>query len=542
MSARMNHPTLRVPVRLAMLLMAGLLLVSSFPVAADLENVVVGGEIRIRGNWWMTSFNRGDRPLFVRYENRWPADAMTGRPIGSFLGGPNLTSHFDWDSRSPDYRVIEQRTTLNVRADFTQDVSAFIEFDSFDAWGEDFRSNYLTGIDARADTRDDVELYQGYIEADNVFGAPVRVRVGRQELVFGGGWLIGNNSALPEFTGLSFDAVRATYTDDLFSVDAFWAKLVEINALEEDGDTDLYGVYAGYHGIENVTLDAFWFWLRDAEGLSDTASGFFGHWLGDRLGLNDYEATSLHTVGVHAAGKLDGFDFTANAAYQFGDASLEGSLFKPYFYGDNKADFDAWAGDADLGYTFDIAWKPRVHVGAAYIGGEDNRGISFSDWIKPWAPWIRPNASVSFNRLFSNTVYSPFFDEMGELSNFWMVHGGVSAHPMESVEAGLDASYFGVLDTFDLPRFFRAGHTPVLFARGFSFMTKKSGDDLGWELDLWLKYHYSKDLTIEAGWSHLFTGDGLAKGNFNDMHGLLFNGGTDDSNADYLYFQTILRF
>jgi len=183
-----------------------------------------------------------------------------------------------------------------------------------------------------------------------------------------------------------------------------------------------------------------------------------------------------------------------------------------------------------------------VHVGAAYFEGEDNRGISFSDWIKPWAPWVRPNASVSFNRLFSNTVYSPFFDEMGELSNFWMVRGGVSAHPLESVEAGLDASYFGVLDTFDLPRFFRVGHTPLLFARGFSFMTKKSGDDLGWELDLWLKYHYSKDLTLEAGWSHLFTGDGLSKGNFTDMNGLLFNGGTAKDDADYLYFQTTLRF
>lgn len=39
-----------------------------------------------------------------------------------------------------------------------------------------------------------------------------------------------------------------------------------------------------------------------------------------------------------------------------------------------------------------------------------------------------------------------------------------------------------------------------------------------------------------------FTGDGLAEGSFNDLNGLLFNGGTDDDDADYLYFETTLRF
>jgi len=544
MSACISHSTFRVPARLVLLLTGGLLVLSSLPAAADLENVVVGGEIRVRGNWWMSSFNAGDKPLLVRLENRWPADTMTGRPIGSALGvgGQNLYSYFDWDSRGPDYAVVEQRTTFNVRADFTQGISAYVELDSFDAWGENFRSNYLTGVDKRANSADDVEIYQAYIEADNVLDMPLRLRIGRQELVFGDGWLLGNNSAMPEFTGLSFDAVRATYTEDMFTLDAFWGKLAELSPLEEDGDTDFYGVYASYKGIEKVTLDAFWFWLRDAERISDTQSGSYNEWLGNLLGLGDYGPTNLHTVGLRAAGTLDGFDFALNAAYQFGDASRVGALFKPYIYGDNKADFDSWAGDIDLGYTFDLAWKPRIHVAAAYVGGEDNRSISFGDWSNPLSPWVRPNASVSFNRLFSNTVYSYFFDEMGELSNFWMVRGGVSAHPAESIEAGLNASYFGVIDTFDRPLYLNAGSDYLLLARGWSFLTQESSDDLGWELDLWVKYHYSPDLTFEAGWSHLFTGDGLAEGNFNDMNGLLFNGGTAKDDADYLYFQTTLRF
>ncbi|HQN02056.1 MAG TPA: hypothetical protein PLL36_13330, partial [Candidatus Hydrogenedentes bacterium] len=71
---------------------------------AELQNVEIGGSIRIRGNY------------------------------------------FNMDSIGDD-SFIEQRTRLNVKADFTQEVSAFIELDSYDIWGEDFRSWYLCGND-----------------------------------------------------------------------------------------------------------------------------------------------------------------------------------------------------------------------------------------------------------------------------------------------------------------------------------------------------------------------------------------------------------
>ena len=509
---------------------------------ADLENVTVGGQIQIRGNYWMDSFNSGNSPSLVRYENRWPAFALQGRPIGSYLGGQNVASHFDWDSHGADYKNVEQRTTLNVHARFTQDVAAFIELDSFNVWGEDFRSNYLTGIDRRASTDSAVDLYQAYIDADNLFGIPLRLRMGRQELVFGSGWLVGNNSALPESTGLSFDGVRLTYAHEAWSVDAFWAKLAERSPIEEDGDTDFCGVYASYRGIEHVTLDAYWLWLRDAASLKDTQGNPAMEQFERTHNLDNYPATSLHTVGLRAAGTLGGFDFEANAAYQFGDASQEGFLFKPYLYGDNKAGFDAWAGDADLGYTFDVKFKPRIHLGAAYFDGEDNRSINFDQWNDPNAPLKRPRASVSFNRLFSNKVYSYFFDEMGELSNFWTAYGGVSARPTDCIETGLDAAYFGVVDAFDQPLHVWMGRTRVLLDPAASYLSEKSSSDLGWQLLLWVKYHYSSDLVFEAGWAHLFTGQGLKDGNFNDMNGLLYNGGTAKDDADYVYVQTTLRF
>jgi hypothetical protein len=508
------------------------LLVLPISARGELQNVVVGGKITIRGNYWRNSFNSGNTPSLVRYENRVPPDAVAGRPIGSWLGGQTITSHFDWDNRGADYRVVEQRTRLHIRSDFTDNVWSFIELDSFDVWGEDFRSNYVTGVDRRAVSADDVEVYQAFIACDSFLGLPVDVRIGRQELVLGSGWLVGDNSGFPEATGLSFDGIRATYRSGPFEVDAFWTKLAERSPVEEDGDTDFSGVTFRYLGLTNATVEAYWLWLRDAQALHDTQGPIGSDWFEHPLGLDDYDATNLHTVGLRAAGNAGQFDFEANAAYQFGDAGQVGFLFKPLTYGDDSAEFDAWAGELTVGYTVDTAWQPRLYVSGAYVQGEDDRDITFWEWLNPLAPLMKPDSSVSFNRLFSNRCYSYFIDEMGELSNFWTARVGVQMTPSEPVSLDLCVAYLEALEPFDAP----------VLPLPLSFITKENDTEIGWESTLRVSYRYSADLVFEAGWSHLFTGDGLSDGTFTDMNGLMFGGGTDDNDADYFFVETRLAF
>ncbi|HPO86092.1 MAG TPA: alginate export family protein, partial [Candidatus Hydrogenedentes bacterium] len=191
---------------------------------AELQTVQVGGELRIRANYYMNTFTS---PGAARL--RWPAlagfNTLSARPIGTFGGignGIGILSPFAWDSEGNDLDYVEQRTRLNVKADFTNEVSAFIELDSYDIWGEDFRSNWITGADVRSTSVDDVEVYQAYIEANEMWGLPLRARIGRQELSFGSQWLVGVNDASQGVWGLSFDALRLTYATDVFSVDA-WA-------------------------------------------------------------------------------------------------------------------------------------------------------------------------------------------------------------------------------------------------------------------------------------------------------------------------------
>jgi hypothetical protein len=348
---------------------------------------------------------------------------------------------------------------------------------------------------------------------------------------------------MPEFTYLSFDGIRLTYTFESGTVDAFATKLAERSPFEEDGDVDFYGLYGTWRANDALSLDAYWLWLRDARALNDTNLDLLSEWIEDAIGLDDYSVTNLHTVGLWASGVCQGFDYNAQVAYQFGDADAIGVLFSPFAYGDNGAEFDEWAADVEVGYTFEVmGWRPRVFLGGAYFGGEDNRDISFWEWLNPLAPWIRPESSVSFNRLFSNTVYSCLFDEMAELTNFVTARVGIEARPTECLETGLDLAYFRALETFDQPLHFWLWRFRVPILPRFSFLTDESDADLGWQLGLWMKYHYTDDLAFELGWQHLFTGDGLKDGNFTDLNGLLFNGGTDDQDADYFYIETALTF
>jgi hypothetical protein len=506
---------------------------------SGLQMVRVGGGVRVRGAWWHNTFNPGLSPVTVTPMKRWDGQYLRRRAIGDVIGGPCVYSYHDWDTDGPDYRAIEHRTSVNVTADFERDVTAYLELDSFDVWGEDFRSCYINGVDNRATSSNDVEIYQSYIEARNVFNSPIRVRIGRQEIELGSGWLVGNGSNLAEFVMLSHDAVRLTYDTERFAADLFWSKLIERNPIEEDGDVDFYGVYLSYKGIQDTTLDAYWLLVRDARAIEGGGCPFGADCPWSALDLSDYDPSYLNTVGVRAATQQGAWDAEAELAYQFGNADQIGSMFHMGVWSDGGAEFDAWGGHAEVGYAPELPWEPRFFAGGAYFGGEDNRDVSFTEWLNPFT---RPEASISFNRLFSNHVYSYVIDEMGQLSNAWTLYGGIQAHPLDNVEVEARLAYFAAIETFDSPYYFRAGGDRILLLPEAAFWTRKTDSELGWSLGLRLTYRYSEDLEFLLGWEHFFTGDGLTDGNYVDLNGLLNSGGTGNADADYFYFQPSLQF
>ena len=172
--------------------------------------------------------------------------------------------------------------------------------------------------------------------------------------------------------------------------------------------------------------------------------------------------------------------------------------------------------------------KPRVFLGGAYFSGDDNRDVSFWQWL---TGVYRPKSSLAFNRMFSGTVYSWILDTGQDFSNFNQIRGGVEFHPFEKVTAYLSAAYFQANAPFDGPRAISIGKYRVAIAPSESFWTQESSKDLGFDTYCWMRYDYSDNLYIKLGWEHLFTGDGLADGSFLHRNGLEFSGGRDQHDA-----------
>lgn len=435
---------------------------------AELQNVEVGGSVRIRGNWFDFDDN-------------------------AFING------------GEEFANVEQRTRLNVKADFTDEVSVFIEFDSYENWGDNFRSNYVTGVDGFGG--DDVELYQSYIEINNAWGLPIRTRMGRQELEFGSEWLLGNQDTASVFTGLSFDGIRTTYTADAFTVDFLSMKLSETFNDFAEGDANLYAIYGSYIGLEDWQFDAYWMYVMEDEGdngAATVAQGVFGAAAGD---------ADLHTIGLRGAGTYGAFDLESEVAYQFGEIDVDNGGF----FGDDDLEYDALAFNLEAGYTFDITWTPRVYLGAAYFegGDQDNGGFFFGD----------DDNDLSFNRLFSNWEYSEFLENT-DLSNSLIYRAGISAMPTEKISLLLALAYFQADEEVDLG----FGGFGI-----FDLFDNSADDNEGLEVGLYGDYQYSEDLVFRAGFAHFFGDDGLEDGNFVILNGLGAFADSENGGGDYNY-------
>src|SRR5690606_30195979 len=124
-------------------------------------------------------------------------------------------------------------------------------------------------------------------------------------------------------------------------------------------------------------------------------------------------------------------------------------------------------------------------AGAAYFEGEDNRDLTFLEWLHPFA---RPEASLSFNRLFSGIGYAWTFDVFQNTSNFYQFRAGVNVKPTEKISATFQVAHQKVDEPFDLPVMVDVGRFRVPVAPRLSFWTEESSDDLGWFTYLWGVY------------------------------------------------------
>ena len=175
--------------------------------------------------------------------------------------------------------------------------------------------------------------------------APIAVRLGRQELVYGESRLLGS---LPWVnTGRSWDAAKVILRSPLFQVDLFGASLVRSlpNEFDKSGNGNrLAGAYAtSTKLLPKATVEPYVFWRRDVNIRSE---------------LGALGTLSQTTIGTRVAGQLPArLDYGVEMALQRG--------------GLDEDSLNAWAGHWQVRASLPGWASPKVTSEYNFATGDD---------------------------------------------------------------------------------------------------------------------------------------------------------------------------
>lgn len=340
------------------------LLVWSVPGFAEVQNVKVGGDVTVR------AFVRSNLDL---------------HESDNVSGAPSLNEHD---------RFLMSTVGVNVGADLTENVSAFIRLANERDWNVD---GTATG---------DFDLSQAYITLKELFYSPLTLRVGAQPIVWGRGFVLGSNLipgivngggdrnraiTADEFTDFTaFDAIRATL--DLsgaaglnlpLTVDAVYIKSDENNTGIAD-DVNLAGVNVGAH-FDDMNAEAETYFLNK----NDRSSS----------GVNQVNHGSVNTWGIRGSAKpVSGSYLYGELAYQFGERATDPSGVMTA--GDRQ---QAWAANFGGDYTFaDVAWTPKLGGEWIFYSGKNVDGAVWG-----WDPIARGYFTTALREFQGSGFYPP---------------------------------------------------------------------------------------------------------------------------------------
>jgi hypothetical protein len=360
-----------------------------------------------------------------------------------------------------------------------------------------------------AEGDDEADLRQAYISLGDVKKFPLLLTVGRQAISYGDSRLVAD-SKWGNF-GRTFDAIRLRFEEPHFWVEGFAMRPVQIKRHEfDDSDSadNFGGVYFSTDYFAKQTTD-FYFFYRDKD---DNQPDLDPTNKTDPQGTWNGPAARFATIGARVKStpdKLNGWDYTAEAAYEFGDLFLTDR-------NSQRFDLSAFALHVSGGYTAkELLWKPRFGLEYDYASGDRN-----------------PNdgKSESFQNLFpSNHEKYGFMDEFG-WRNIHDARVQVNVKPIKKLDLEFDYHAFWLADTHDF--WYRSNGISTLRTKtpdGRDVRTIGASNFAGHEIDLTATYELNKFVKFQTGYSHFFAGAYLQD-----------TGPADD--ADFGYFMTTFSF
>ncbi|MBI5888650.1 MAG: alginate export family protein [Deltaproteobacteria bacterium] len=261
-----------------------------------------------------------------------------------------------------------QRVRLTANAKATDDTSVKITLQDTRAWGAAVNANggpqltdngngFTSAGATTAASNNSVDLHESYVNMDKLFGAPVTLKAGRQELAYGDERLVGSFGW--SNNGRSFDALKFIVNTEPATIDVFTSKIKENNTTASDQNFN--GIYATTKVVPNNTVDVYILSLKDQTQSTGSPFGF-GASLGNTAisGLTTKTQT-LYTYGFRVKGAVEGLDYTLEVPFQTGE--VETTTPKTY-------KFSGMAYALKAGYTVPSPQKIRVGLEYDFASGD----------------------------------------------------------------------------------------------------------------------------------------------------------------------------
>lgn len=390
--------------------------------SADLNNLDIGGDVKVMAVYTENVMDFNDDGLVIPVVN------------------------MNYDDQDDFLRV---EAHLWFQADLSDNVTAKVSVEVDRDWEADVENipdaNPVSLAISAA--RDDLNVFleEAWIQMAYIYDTPISIKLGRQFIELGDGFVIGDGNPLyPFFLNVlgeyevdPFDAVLVWYDGDDWVLNFMYAKLYESRQLDNiySGDMDAYSVYFTYSGVEGYEFDLYfimenWDWVPLASLIVGGGNG-----------------AEIYAVGARVAGEpVEGLNFKLEGLYEFGEVDL-GTNVSP--------DIDAWAVEASLKYVFPVEYNPFLSFTYVFMSGQDANDSDLENYIL----------------LFQNRVYGEIFDPYTNLGNMHIFNLG----------AGLDIS-----------------EDIAISAQYYYFHTDDEGiwvddDALGHEVDAYIDYQFSEE-------------------------------------------------
>lgn len=355
------------------------------------------------------------------------------------------------------------RVNLGTEVNLDRDVSVVLDLQGVGSAGEDF--SFTRGSQTFNFQDSYFSLYRGYIDVRNLFGEKIDLRVGRQELVFGDEFLLGNNDF---YAGASWDAIRGDFKQNIGTFTAFWAKVAEVDHPEffgdqffQDaaGDWDFYGLYEAMKFGESHHID-----LAVLYNFDHTPSYY-----GD-IPFTEKRFTYHARYAYQPESGLFG---AANLALQGGRTLAASGL--------QIVNADAYGVDGTIGYSWiKDGRKAQVHAKIANFSGDD--------------------PATEDNETF-NPLAQDFHNRYGML-DFWNGIWGKQAYIGGA--AGFRALQLGFRT--ELSNGITLSAVAQRNLRGIEPSETATNRNMGQEFGVLAEYAYGKNLELDFAYAQLFPG------------------------------------